>query len=259
MGILISGNGIDMGNNPVSNASQIEVQENQVTPFSGFKNYIINGKKVVNQRALTSTDNSYNQDRWYKVGNNWYQGIEGDNNLISGKKYTLSWVGNATASYYVGTATSATINAQTFTAIANGGNFTLTISAGQNLWIKFASDSTGSTFNFIQLEEGTIATSFENRPYGLELSLCQRYFYIFDNPDALYRINKAVGLTTIPFPVSMRTAPTISSYRLEVDGVQQAVNSGATIIQTNKEGVLFIVVTYIDIVDVMYFTVSTDL
>ena len=222
MGILISGNGIDMGNNPVSNASQIEVQENQVTPFSGFKNYIINGKKVVNQRALTSTDNSYNQDRWYKVGNNWYQGIEGDNNLISGKKYTLSWVGNATASYYVGTATSATINAQTFTAIANGGNFTLTISAGQNLWIKFASDSTGSTFNFIQLEEGTIATSFENRPYGLELSLCHRYYYVESSISWGYRFTTTVASQnfsfTIKHPVRMRCTPSII-YNVEQNDV----------------------------------------
>ena len=176
MAIVISGNGIDMGNNPISNASQVEIQEEQVSPFGGFKNYIINGKKVVNQRGLTSTDNSYNQDRWYKSGNNWFQGIEGDNNLISGKTYTLSWVGSATASYYLGTATSLTINSQIFTPIENGGSFTLTISAGQNLWIKFESDSTGSTFNFVQLEEGSVATPFENRPIGLELSLCQRYY-----------------------------------------------------------------------------------
>ena len=147
--------------------------------YSGFKNYIINGKKAVNQRGLTSTDNSYNQDRWYKAGNNWYQGIEGIN-LVSGKKYTLSWVGTATASYYVGTATRATINAQSFIAIANGGNFTLTISAGQNLWIKFASDLTGSTFNFVQLEEGSVATPFEQRPYGVELSFCERYYQTID-------------------------------------------------------------------------------
>lgn len=144
--------------------------------YSGFKNYIINGKKQINQRGSTSTDNSYNQDRWYKVGNNWYQGIEGDNNLINGKTYTLSWVGNATASYYIGSATSATINSQSFTTIANGSSFTLTISAGQNLWIKFSSDATGSTFNFVQLEEGSVATPFEHRPIGLELSLCQRYY-----------------------------------------------------------------------------------
>ena len=154
----------------------LKLQNQNVSPFSGFKNYIINGKKTINQRGTTSTDNSYNHDRWYKAGNNWFQGIEGYNNLINGKTYTLSWSGVATASYYVGTDTSATINAQSFTSIANGGSFTLTISAGQNLWIKFSSDATGSTFNFVQLEEGSVATPFENIPYGLELSLCQRYY-----------------------------------------------------------------------------------
>lgn len=217
MAIVISGSGIDMGGNPVSNASQIEVQEEQVSPFSGFKNYIINGKKTINQRGLTSTDNSYNQDRWYKAGNNRFQGIEGGNNLISGKTYTLSWEGIATASYYVGTATSSTINAQAFTPITNGGNFTLTITAGQNLWIKFASDATGSTFNFVQLEEGSVATPFEHRPYGLELSLCQRYLPAFSGAKGVGSALNSNGNSTatdkrysvdLKFPVETRVPPT---------------------------------------------------
>ncbi len=236
MAIRISGTtGIDMGNTSVSNASQVEVQEEQVSPFSGFKNYIINGKKVVNQRGLTSTNNSYNQDRWYKAGNNWFQGIEGANNLISGKTYTLSWVGGATASYYVGNVTSSTINSQTFIPITNGGSFTLTISAGQNLWIKFASDSTGSTFNFVQLEEGSVASPFEQRPIGLELSLCQRYYqktFAYDvvpaNGASVNSINDSsngivsicphrssldgASKITILFPVEMRVSPTILKY-----------------------------------------------
>ena len=182
----------------------------QCLTSGGFKNYIINGKKTVNQRGLTSTDNSYNQDRWYKAGNNWYQGVEGDNNLISGKKYTLSWVGVATASYYVGTATSLTINEQSFTSIDNGGNFTLTISSGQNLWIKFASDETGSTFNFVQLEEGSAATPFENRPYGLESSLCQRYYEKCQCNLVAYTTSGQIIKYSVPFSVVKRTAPTIS-------------------------------------------------
>ena len=176
----------------------------------GFKNYIINGKKTVNQRELTSTDNSYNQDRWYKVGNNWFQGIEGNNNLISGKTYTLSWIGTATASYYVGTATSTTINAQTFTSIANGGSFTLTISTGQNLWIKFASDATGSTFNFVQLELGSVATPFENRPYGLELSLCQRYYRKWRYSGGT-QSESSKHTFTLEFVQYMRTTPTLTN------------------------------------------------
>lgn len=219
---------------------------------SGFKNYIINDKKVINQRALTSTDNSYNQDRWYKVGNNWFQGIEGDNNLISGKKYTLSWVGSATASYYVGGATSSTINAQSFTSIANGGNFTLTISAGQNLWIKFASDATGSTFSFVQLEEGSVATPFESRPVGLELSLCQRYYEKLTNvntPFVMYTLNGDTRVS-IPFKVKKRLIPectisgTINSLAVGKDGA--AVNMVLTISTVHEktvDGIYAITVT----------------
>ena len=171
-GLKTTGLTIDDNNNILGNGNQ---------SFNGFggtglKNYIINGKKAVNQCGLTSTDNAYNYDIHYKSGNNWYLPIEGDNNLISGQTYTLSWVGAATASYYVGTATSSTINAQTFTSIANGGTIALTISAGQNLWIKFASDATGSTYNYVQLEKGTIATPFEHLHYNLELNRIVRYY-----------------------------------------------------------------------------------
>lgn len=186
--------------------------------YSGFKNYIINGKKVVNQRNLTTANNSYNQDRWYKANNNWFQGIEGANNLTSGKTYTLSWVGSATASYYIGNATSLTINSQTFTPIVNGGSFTLTISAGQNLWIKFESDAIGSTFNFVQLEEGSVATVFENRPVGLELMLCQRYYeegnrqraHPYLRPGGV-NVTDSTGFATCYFKVQKRITPTISA------------------------------------------------
>ena len=38
--------------------------------------------------------------------------------------------------------------------------------------------TTGATFYItgVQLEEGTVATPFEHRPYGIELALCQRYY-----------------------------------------------------------------------------------
>ena len=151
--------------------------------YSGFKNYIINGKKVVNQRSLTSTDNSYNQDRWYKSGNNWTQGIE-YLSLTPNVTYTISWVGSATCTYVFSTDSTANNswdNVGTMVSVANGGTITTpsdVLSGGKHLFIRFASDATGSTFNFVQLEEGSVATPFEQRPYGLELSLCQRYYEI---------------------------------------------------------------------------------
>jgi hypothetical protein len=68
----------------------------------------------------------------------------------------------------------------------------------------------------VQLEKGTAATSFDYRPYGTELALCQRYYYRigpgFGNDINLplngFAGNTTVALLTIPFLVSMRAAPT---------------------------------------------------
>ena len=58
----------------------------------------------------------------------------------------------------------------------------------------------------VQLEKGSTATSFDYRPYGTELALCQRYFQTVANGPL------GSGSTTqftfgIVFPVQMRAAP----------------------------------------------------
>lgn len=64
----------------------------------------------------------------------------------------------------------------------------------------------------VQLEEGSVATPFEQRPYGLELSLCQRYYEKVDG----YRCNipiYGIGtgfLGTVKYIVAKRISPTIS-------------------------------------------------
>jgi hypothetical protein len=65
----------------------------------------------------------------------------------------------------------------------------------------------------VQLEVGSQATPFERRPRGLELALCQRYFY---TPQGSYTIQGYgnVGSNTntqIYFPVEMRATPTITA------------------------------------------------
>ena len=59
----------------------------------------------------------------------------------------------------------------------------------------------------IQVEIGSIATSFEQRTYGEELALCQRYYQKFTGIS--YRMfTKNVHRWGVPLPVKMRAAPT---------------------------------------------------
>jgi hypothetical protein len=79
----------------------------------------------------------------------------------------------------------------------------------------------------VQLEKGVTATSFDYRPYGTELALCQRYYCKSSSPDvvatnsaayttggmftsynsgAAYSTTAAYG-PTVTFPVTMRTPP----------------------------------------------------
>ena len=71
----------------------------------------------------------------------------------------------------------------------------------------------------VQLEKGNIATSFDVRPYGTELALCQRYCFVIRGDQAMSGINtnslgmgiwngSTGGAVNTPMPVSLRTAPT---------------------------------------------------
>ena len=62
----------------------------------------------------------------------------------------------------------------------------------------------------VQLEEGSVATPFEQRPVGLEFSLCQRYFR---GIEIVYSGNVTSGYTydTLVFlSPTMRTSPTVT-------------------------------------------------
>jgi hypothetical protein len=79
----------------------------------------------------------------------------------------------------------------------------------------------GATFYItgVQLEVGTVATSFDYRPYGTELALCQRYAIQmavsgYDNYQYYaigYLYNTTTGTYVTYLPVPMRTTPTITS------------------------------------------------
>jgi hypothetical protein len=73
----------------------------------------------------------------------------------------------------------------------------------------------GATFYItgVQLEKGSTATSFDYRPYGIELQLCQRYYVKF-YPGAYGPLGIGVAVSTtqvstiIQLPVLFRTKPT---------------------------------------------------
>jgi hypothetical protein len=197
-----------------------------------FKNRLINAQLLINQRGVSGTVSlaagAYGHDR-FKAGasgctytfattNNvttltisagsLQQVIEGLN-LESGT-YTLSWTGTAQGKIGAGS--------------YGASGITGSITGGTNTTIEF---NTG-TLSLPQLEVGSTATSFDYRPYGTELALCQRYYY------KTYNTNVAVGTSTVegvmslevladgtltrlkPFsarlPVSMRAQPTVTAY-----------------------------------------------
>ncbi len=292
MAIRISGTtGIDMGNTSVSNASQVEVQEEQVTPFSGFKNYIINGNFDIWQRGNSQTTNGYgSSDRWvnFNTGSTKTTSVQitnktepfnsikfcrtvvssvaGAGNAV-GIQQRIEWVKTlhnktCTLSFYAKADTTKNIAIDfvqyfgsggtpsaiiegiaatkiqitsswaKYTITANipsiGGGKTAGSDSNDSFWVRFWFDA-GSDYNTrsnnlgqqsgtfdiaqVQLEEGSVATSFEQRPIGLELSLCQRYYQ--SAIEVLWNgaITTGISYSAITMlPVFMRQTPTATYY-----------------------------------------------
>lgn len=143
---------------------------------------------------------------------------------ISATLTTVTW----TASYATTTAdTFGTLASPTVTQIATGTftvnstvtNFSTNISipaaatTGIQIVFTVGALTAGLTWTVgnVQLEKGSTATSFDYRPYGTELALCQRYYWKGGNAC----IGIFNGTTTarfgVLFPVEMRASPTISA------------------------------------------------
>jgi hypothetical protein len=101
-------------------------------------------------------------------------------------------------------------------ALATGSNFTAAAGSWTSSTVLGATGQTqvlatnGATFYItgVQLEKGSTATSFDYRPYGTELMLCQRYYEI----SVSVSTGSAGGgwSSSIPFKASKRASPTIT-------------------------------------------------
>jgi hypothetical protein len=161
------------------NSSWNTIQSASMGSFAGFRNILINGSFMVNQYGYTSgtpaTANvgQFASDRWFlQIGQSATLTPSGNGQIITapaggisqrieaasvvGGTYTLSWSGTATA----------TVNT---VPVANGGQVTLPANT-----IATVTFSSGTVTN-VQLEPGLAASPFEQRPYGVELTLCKRY------------------------------------------------------------------------------------
>ena len=93
--------------------------------------------------------------------------------------------------------------------------------AASNLWSATGAvkliETNSATFYItgVQLEKGSTATSFDYRPYGTELALCQRYCMAWRVDGAAQQYiavgqayTTAIAIFTIPQPVTPRVTPT---------------------------------------------------
>jgi hypothetical protein len=119
--------------------------------------------------------------------------------------------------------------------------------------------TSGATFYItgVQLEKGTVATSFDYRPYGVELQLCQRYYQVGvsklvkQNNDTLRQSQEPVS-----FMVQMRAAPTLGNTNTASQNVTVAVVVDASV---NGFGLGWRASSTIDFVNVFNWTASAEL
>jgi hypothetical protein len=100
----------------------------------------------------------------------------------------------------------------------------------------------------VQLEKGSTATSFDYRPYGTELSLCQRYYTSLPSQGGFFgahafSTNRVISSAF--YPATMRATPTVTSasnaYTYFINGA--ANTSSASVTTANLYGNLIIDVT----------------
>ena len=144
--------------------------------------------------------------------------------------YSPTVADNYAASTLLSTSTAQAAPHDTITAISH--TFTLGASAASNGLAVYVRDTATNSVvsksyivGSVQLEEGSIATPIENRPYATELTLCRRYYWKTYNRGvnagaittqgqlmvASQASNYYLG-SSIALPVEMHKTPTVSAY-----------------------------------------------
>ena len=120
---------------------------------------------------------------------------------VEGGPYTLSWVGTAQAraTYTASGGSSTTTTAYGASPVAIPAT-----AVGTAVTVEFGTGSLGK----VQLEPGTAPSTFEVRPYGIELVLAQRYYSVVNLGGTTWCGNGGAFGVPITFPQQMRATPT---------------------------------------------------
>jgi hypothetical protein len=102
----------------------------------------------------------------------------------------------------------------------------------------------GATFYItgVQLEVGSTATSFDYRPYGTELALCQRYAIryagaqVYELIGIIFTESSTSTILIMPLPVFMRTTPSVSFSTLRIVENQGAAVAVTAVNTKGSEG-----------------------
>jgi hypothetical protein len=131
-------------------------------------------------------------------------------NIIPGT-YVLSWTGTAGGRVYNEGASAPSYNL--------GNSLTFVLDGTANVVVDMAAGGSSATVGNVQLERNLQPTPFEQRPIGVELMLCQRYYERFQLDNAA--ITRTIGpggwdsatsfSLSLMFKTLKRTTPTMSS------------------------------------------------
>lgn len=203
------------------------------------RNILHNPGFTINQRAYVSAaalaSGTYGHDRWkagasggdysftqlagptqitIASGKSLIQVIE-DKNVVGGS-YVLSWTGTAVARVGVDSATPSGNFAASpilITSQTAGTTMSIEFTGANAVGGSFLASNSG-TLGQVQLELGSLATPFEFRQYGIELSLCMRYFQriVGDTTNFPFVIQNYLASATnidtnFTFSVPMKAAP----------------------------------------------------
>jgi hypothetical protein len=159
------------------------------------------------------------------------QGVEWDD-YFKGKTLTLSFKAQSTVAVYIAVRDGALSTSSTFADVLRDGltlttpgadgisRVTVTIPetpSGTPKMISIllapntldTSATSSLVLEWVQLEEGSVATPFEYRSYGEELALCQRYFLKLTQSFYGDTNQGSNGRLCLMYPVIMRTNPSV--------------------------------------------------